>query len=158
MKALGWVMVMGVVLTAGCRFTIKIPQAIEYTDASLETMMFSPSILPAKPARLAIDTTRYQPVRGAIDMVALTDISAALVVDQMFNPGVRIPIDLIQDGGGEFLNEQGSNELTARLTAELPSGVGKNSVRAVEVTFRGQTAICPLAPPKPAPTTEAAPE
>ena len=151
MKALCWVLAGCLLLTAGCRFTIKIPQAIQYTDASIDTMTFTPSVLPAAPARLAIDTMRYQPVRGAIDMVPLSDISAALVVDRMFEPGVRIPVELAQDSDGAFLNESGSNELTARLTAELPSGVDKKSVRAVEVTFRGETVLCELAPLAPAP-------
>ena len=147
MKVLCWVLALGLLVTAGCRFTIKMPQPIMYADASLERLTFTPSILPATPSRLAIDTMRYQPVRGAIDPIPVSEISATLVVDRMFDPGVRIPVELSQDAPGEFLNEQGSNELTARLTAELPDGVGKKSVRAVEITFRGQTAICPLAPP-----------
>jgi hypothetical protein len=144
MKPLSWVLMLSLVMAVGCKFTLKLPQAIEYADASFETLTFTPSVLPNQPPRLVVVTSRYQPVDSAIDPIRVDDISAQLVVARLFGDDERIPVELTQEAEGAFLNEQGSNELTARLTAELPAGVGPKSVRAVEITFRGQIHLAEL--------------
>jgi len=146
MKPLCWVLILSMMLTVGCKFTIKLPQAIEYADASFETLTFTPSVLPNQPPRLVVVTSRYQPIEGAIDPIRMDDISAQIVVARLFGDDEVMPIELVQDAEGDILIEEGSNELTARLTAELPAGVGPKSVRAVEITFRGQTHVAELKP------------
>ena len=150
MKHLCWIMMAALLATAGCKFTMKLPQPTQFADATFPALSFAPSIV-AKPApgRLVVATSRFQPIRDGIDPILLSDISAVVIVDRVFEKGIRVPVELTQGDDSVYLTEAGSNVLAGKLTADLPADAPAKSVRAVEITFRGEVSLCPLAPPAP---------